>query len=97
MAVRRKQGPAVAAPLEGVDRLLDWSRWRPVPQEYLRHPDPKVRRLAEVTEEAVRAFRGWCCSEGPAKDQAEAHLRAVRRKLAALRSEWATAGAAGGR
>lgn len=87
MAVRRRQRPS-AAPLNVVEVLLDWCRTRRVPDEYLSHPDPKVRRLAEVTDETVCAFRRFACSEGAAKDQAEADLRAARRRLAAIQSAW---------
>jgi len=90
MAVRRLL--SARAPLEGVERLLDWSRHRHVAPEFLEHPDADVRRLAEATEAAFRALVRWAGCDHPTEafeERSKADLIAAQRRLTQERRAFA--------
>lgn len=83
MAVRRsRRSPA---PPEHIDRLLTWSRYHHVPEEFLDHADDDVRRLAELTEEGVGAFLRYAFAVGPDRDARSQQSAEVARRLESAR------------
>lgn len=84
MAVRRTR--TVSAPPAGLDELLAWRISHRVPDEFLVHPGPAVRRLAEITDAAAVALRRWIFADADARDAARAALSAARARMDAARA-----------